>query len=172
MGLTVLKTRFYETVPSALKEISNKLEVLATAEAEMAKKLLAPVVESHPETTSQGNNFLPYWDEERQGVVIPVIGKVLDAKNLSKKAEKWDASMQLATAAGKALPSKKEMYALLFFKDEINDILKKHGGDLLESCFWASTECSGIGAWYTSFPTGYGNYYRYTANYVRAVAAI
>lgn len=83
--------------------------------------------------------------------------------------------MAYAKKAGKELPSKHEMFAILFFKDEINSILKEHGGDLLTEWAWASTEYSANNAWGVHFDGGYVGYdffYKFFNSYVRAVAAI
>lgn len=105
--------------------------------------------------------FAPRWDEEHQAVFIPLINKLLDSKNLCEDERTWDEAMQLAKAAGKELISKKDAYALLFFKEEINDILREHDGDLLEGYFWSSLESSATYAWFVGFGNGYLTYNNY-----------
>lgn len=117
----------------------------------------------------------PYWDEERGGVVIPLLGIVLDAKNIAND-ENWGSARTLCAAAGERMFTKREAYVLMWQKDEINAILKEHHGDLLDGWFWTDTEhekFSATGAWYVGF--GSGNF-TYTSKYipyiVRAVAAL
>ena len=118
----------------------------------------------------------PYWDEERGGVAIPLLGIVLDAKNLAK--EDWSSARTLCAAAGQRMFTKSEAYILMWQKDEINAILKEHNGDLLDGWFWTDTEdedpeYSATYAWFVYF--GSGNFrgtYKNYAYVVRAVAAL
>lgn len=118
----------------------------------------------------------PYWDEERGGVAIPLLGIVLDAKNLAK--EDWSSARTLCAAAGQRMFTKSEAYILMWQKDEINAILKEHNGDLLDGWFWTDTEDedpehSATYAWYVYFGSGYFvSYYNYYTCIVRAVAAL
>ena len=169
---------FLEGVPRTLKEIAKHLEIIAEAFAHEAAATKKAVVGNalQPETTevkSDLSNLNPIWDEERKAVFIPIINKYLDAKH-SETDMTWDYAMEYAKNAGKELPSQYEMFAILFFKDEINAILKEQGGDLLTEWAWASTEDSAYYAWFVNFLYGYvysdskGNH----SGYVRAVAAI
>ena len=177
MALTVAELNFYENVPKTLKEIAKHLGTIAEASAHEAAATKKVVVENapQPETTkvkSDLSNLNPTWDEERKAVFIPIINKYLDAKRSAKEMT-WDEAMAYAKKAGKELPSQHEMFAILFYKDEINAILEEHGGDLLTEWAWASTENSANIAWYVYFGNGYVNPYRkYGSNSVRAVAAI
>lgn len=118
----------------------------------------------------------PYWDEERGGVAIPLLGIVLDAKNLAK--EDWSSARTLCAAAGQRMFTKSEAYILMWQKDEINAILKEHNGDLLDGWFWTDTEdedpeYSATVAWYVYFGSGHFYYdYKYNTYVVRAVAAL
>lgn len=175
--MTQAELNFLEGVPRTLKEIAKHLGTIAEASAHEAASTKKVVVENAPsqETTevkSDLSNLNPTWDEERKAVFIPIINKYLDAKH-SEKEMTWDEAMAYAKKAGKELPSQHEMFAILFFKDEINAILKEHGGDLLTEWAWASTEYSAYRAWGVYFNSGYvSNYYKYYYVYVRAVAAI
>lgn len=117
----------------------------------------------------------PYWSEERGGVVIPLLGIVLDAKNIAND-ENWDSARTLCAAAGERMFTKREAYVLMWQKDEINAILKEHHGDLLDGWFWTDTEhekYSPANAWYVYFGSGYFNYFYKPNTYlVRAVAAL
>ena len=119
----------------------------------------------------------PYWDEERGGVAIPLLGIVLDAKNLAKK-EDWSSARTLCAAAGQRMFTKSEAYILMWQKDEINAILKEHNGDLLDGWFWTDTEdedpeISATYAWFVTFGSGYFySTYRNGTSIVRAVAAL
>lgn len=118
----------------------------------------------------------PYWDEERGGVAIPLLGIVLDAKNLAK--EDWSSARTLCAAAGQRMFTKSEAYILMWQKDEINAILKEHNGDLLDGWFWTDTEdedpeYSATIAWYVGFGSGYFLFnLKGIAYVVRAVAAL
>lgn len=117
------------------------------------------------------DSIAPYWDEERKGVAIPLIGKVLHAKRLGEAD--WEDAKKLAKEAGGELFSKKEGYILAYYKDEINELLEAHGGDKLEGCYWCSSEHSVFFAWYVHFNSGdiYNRNKSYTG-YVRAVSAL
>ena len=117
----------------------------------------------------------PYWSEERGGVVIPLLGIILDAKNIAND-ENWDSARTLCAAAGQRMFTKREAYVLMWQKDEINAILKEHDGDLLDGCYWTDTEhekYSATFAWYVHFGSGYFNHFsKYYPFTVRAVAAL
>ena len=172
MALTVAELNFYESVPRTLKDIANALQIIAGGKpAEKVEEAPAP----QPETTevkSGLSNLNPTWDEERKAVFIPIINKYLDAKRSAKEMT-WDEAIAYVKKAGKEPPSQHEMFAILFFKDEINAILEEHGGDLLTEWAWSSSEYSANLAWIVYFYNGVvyvnGKYY---VGYVRAVAAI
>ncbi len=176
--MTQAELNFLEGVPRTLEEIAKHLGTIAEASAHEAAATKRVVVENAPsqETTevkSDLSNLNPTWDEERKAVYVPIIGKYLDAKH-SEKEMTWDEAMAYAKKAGKELPSKHEMFAILFFKDEINAILSEHDGDLLEEWAWSSSENSAYNAWLVYFGNG-SVYYNLKYNgygYVRAVAAI
>ena len=175
--MTQAELNFLEGVPRTLKEIAKHLGTIAEASAHEAAATKKVVVENapQPETTevkSDLSNLNPTWDEERKAVFIPIINKYLDAKR-SEKEMTWDEAMAYAKKAGKELPSQHEMFAILFFKDEINAILEEHGGDLLNEWAWASTEFSANVAWLVYFGGGYVSIAgKCNTYYVRAVAAI
>lgn len=157
--MTQAELNFLEGVPRTLKEIAKHLGTIAEASAHEAATTKKVVVENAPsqETTevkSDLSNLNPTWDEERKAVFIPIINKYLDAKRSAKEMT-WDEAMAYAKKAGKELPSQHEMFAILFFKDEINAILDEHGGDLLTEWAWASTELSAYSAWLVYFNYGY-----------------
>ena len=117
------------------------------------------------------DSIAPYWDEERNGVVVPLIGKVLHAKCLGKAD--WEGAKKLAEKAGGELFSKKEGYILAYYKDEINELLEAHGGDKLEGWNWCSSEDSELDAWGVDFKDGYvGTGGKTLTAYVRAVSAL
>lgn len=172
--MTQAELNFLEGVPRTLKEIAKHLGTIAEASAHEAAATKKVVVENAPsqETKIDLSNLNPTWDEERQAVFIPIINKYLDAKH-SEKEMTWDEAMAYAKKAGKELPSQHEMFAILFFKDEINAILKEHGGDFLTEWAWASTEGSAYYAWGVYFGNGHVvAYSKYYNTCVRAVAAI
>ncbi len=174
--MTVAEANFYESVPKSLKEIARSLSVIAEAQSHQAAATKHVVVDNATEEEKPEKldltNLAPSWSEERKAVYVPIIGKYLDAKR-SEKEMTWDEAMAYAKKAGKELPSKHEMFAILFFKDEINAILSEHDGDLLEEWAWSSSEYSAYYAWYVYFTNGgvFGSH-KYGTNCVRAVAAI
>jgi hypothetical protein len=139
--------------------VENKL----TISKEHMTKLLSKPASLDP--------IAPYWDEERKGVAIPLIGKVLHAKCLGEAD--WEGAKKLANEAGGELFSKKEGYILAYYKDEINELLEAHGGDKLEGWNWCSSEHSALGAWSVNFNDGYVYYAsKCYDGYVRAVSAL
>ena len=144
------------------REIAEHKRLIGSIEERMTKLMSKP---------TSLNSIAPYWDEERNGVVIPLIGKVLHAKCLGEA--NWEGAKKLAMEAGGELFSKKEGYILAYYKDEINELLEAHGGDELEGLFWCSSEYSELNAWYVNFSSGnISNYSKYCTNYVRAVSAL
>ena len=143
------------------REIAEHKRIIGSIEERMTKLMSKP---------ASLDSIAPYWDEERKGVVIPLIGKVLNAKCLGEAD--WEGAKKLAKEAGGELFSKKEGYILAYYKDEINELLEAHGGDKLEGWNWCSSEYSELSAWLVYFGDGgivsngkYGTYY------VRAVSA-
>ena len=105
----------------------------------------------------------PYWSKEHKGVVIPLLNKVLDLKNLSKKPQNWWENKKLAEQTGKELMTEEDFQILYSQKNEINAILAEHGGDLLEGWFGSSSEFNFNTIWLVNFDSGYcstaGKYY-------------
>lgn len=164
--MTQAELTFYELVPRALRDIANELKTLNGKNEKASKP-------ETPKAPAMENTLKPYWDEERNGVFVPLINKVIDAHNLCEEEKNWDEAMRLAKEAGKALPSVKEMHLMFYFKDEINALLEEHGGDKLEGWFWASTEYNSTNAWIMAFSNGDCTYdYKFISTCVRAVAAI
>ena len=143
------------------REIAEHKSIIASIEERMTKLLSKP---------ASLDSIAPYWDEERNGVVIPLIGKVLHAKCLGEAD--WEGAKKLAKEAGGELFSKKEGYILAYYKDEINELLEAHGGDKLEGWNWCSSEYSALYAWTVNFVDGHvGNNYKFNPLSVRAVSA-
>ena len=97
----------------------------------------------------------PYWSPEHNGVVIPLLNKVLDLKNLSDQPRnRWE-NKELAKQAGKELMTNEDFHILYWQRNEINEILAEHGGDLLEGWFGSSSEYSLGNNWIVNFGSGY-----------------
>ncbi|MGM9737115.1 MAG: hypothetical protein ACI3ZT_01720, partial [Candidatus Cryptobacteroides sp.] len=115
----------------------------------------------------------PRWCEEQNGVFVPLIGKVLEAKKLTPEPMTWYDFMDLAKAQGKQVATKEELLQMYLQKDEINAILKEHDGDLLEGWFGSSSEYDSNHEWIVNF--GSGNCVRtnkFNSYLARAVAAL
>ena len=144
------------------RKIAEHKRIIGSIEGRMTKLMSKP---------TSLDSIAPYWDDERKGVVVPLIGKVLHAKCLGKAD--WEGAKKLAKEAGGELFSKKEGYILAYYKDEINELLEAHGGDKLEGWNWCSSEYSALYAWYVYFVNGYIYYaYKYSPYCVRAVSAL
>lgn len=108
----------------------------------------------------------PYWSPEHNGVVIPLLNKVLDLKNLSDQPRnRWE-NKELAKQAGKELMTNEDFHILYWQRNEINEILAEHGGDLLIGWFGTSTECSDYYCWIVSFGSGICNFTLVINSYV------
>ena len=145
------------------REIAEHKRLISSIEERITKLLSKP---------ASLDSIAPYWDEERKGVVIPLIGKVLHAKCLGEAD--WEGAKKLAKEAGGELFSKKEGYILAYYKDEINELLEAHGGDKLsESLCWLSSDDSKAYAWYINFYGGFlGSGAKCNTGHVRAVSAL
>lgn len=142
------------------REIAEHKSLISSIEERMTKLMSKP---------ASLDSIAPYWDEDRKGVVVPLIGKVLHAKCLGEA--NWEGAKKLAKKAGGELFSKKEGYILAYYKDEINELLEAHGGDKLESWNWCSSENSELYAWFVHFDDGYVFYSsKYSPDSVRAVS--
>lgn len=119
----------------------------------------------------------PTWDEKNGGVYIPLLNITVQSKNLrtadGDKYVSWKEANQLAKEDGGRLFTRDEAYILLFQKDDINALLKDHGGELLDGLFWSSSEYNEAYAWYVNFSSG--NVYagnKYLSLVARAVVAL
>lgn len=114
----------------------------------------------------------PRWNAEHNGVFVPIINKVIQLKDLSKSAT-WHGALKLAKDAGGELMSRKDADIIHYFLEDINRILREHGGDPIESYHWTSMEYNAANAWSVSFDSGYvgttGKSYGFAA---RAVVAL
>lgn len=160
-----------ESYMSDLRDDTDKEDAEKEQKAlENLKKAIKKRLSRHLSAPAPLDSIAPYWDEERKGVVIPLIGKVLHAKCLGESD--WEEAKKLAKEAGGELFSKKEGYILAYYKDEINELLEAHGGDNLEGWNWCSSENSAKPAWYVYFNDGnIGRANKFCTGYVRAVSA-
>lgn len=101
----------------------------------------------------------PYWIEEKNGVVIPLLDIVLDAKNASQKAKNWKDARTIIKSLNRRMFTRDEAYILLWQKEEINTILKEHNGDLMDSIYWTN-ECvpNGKRVWVANFSPNFSEY--------------
>lgn len=144
------------------REIAEHKRCIDGIEERMTKLMFKP---------ASLDSIAPYWDEKRNGVAIPLIGKVLHAKCLGQAD--WEGAKELANKAGGELFSKKEGYILAYYKDEINELLEAHGGDKLEGWNWCSSEYSALGAWGINFNDNFvSSNGKCGAGSVRAVSAL
>ena len=102
----------------------------------------------------------PYWVEEQQGVYIPLIDKVLLKNNVPEMP--YGDYMEYAKSNGVQIATKDELLYMYLQKDEINKILKKHGGDMLDTWFGSSSKYGLYSKWLVNL--GYGYCY-YTTKY-------
>lgn len=80
----------------------------------------------------------PYWVESQQGVYIPLIDKVLLKNNVP--AMSYYDYMKYEKTNGDKIATKDELLQMYLQKDEINKILRKHNGDILDTWFGSSSE--------------------------------
>ena len=116
-------------------------------------------------------------DGKTIGIGVPVINKAFYFADVPEndKEMNWFKAMEFAEKRGRSLPSKKEMYIVLFYKDEINAIAAEAGHpDFLSGWAWSSTEYSTYNAWNVSFGSGnVDNNTKYGTTFVvRPVAAL
>jgi len=106
---------------------------------------------------------------EGKGIYVPVVGKYLAMEDSFDGEE---VTWYKAKEAGINAPTRDEWYIILFFKDEINRLLRENGGEELNKWYWTSTEYSEVNAW--AVYASNGNVYlntKYNQNSVRAWAA-
>lgn len=105
-----------------------------------------------------------------RGIGVPIINKVVALKDAyDGKEVNWDKAVEAGA------PTKDDWYIILYFKKEINRLLKENGGEpIKDDYYWSSTEYSTTYAWHAHFSSGYVNtYYKYSTFYVvRPVAAL
>ena len=78
---------------------------------------------------------------EGKGIYVPIIDIILDMKDYDGGKEMtWDKAKDLSL-------SKQQWFIILYFRDEINALLKEHGGQELEGWYWTSTQSSQNYAW-------------------------
>lgn len=110
------------------------------------------------------------------GVRVPIINKAFYFCDVPEgdREMNWPDAMDYAKKRGRTLPTKREFYVILFFKDEINAIAAEAGHpDFLSGWAWSSTEYTTY-AWIVYFNSGsVSSTYKYgTNNVVRPVADI
>lgn len=98
----------------------------------------------------------PYWVEEQQGVYIPLIDKVLLKNNVP--AMPYDDFMKYEKTNGVQIATKDELLQMYLQKDEINKILRKHNGDMLDTWFGSSSKHGLYYEWLVNFGSGYCYY--------------
>ena len=104
-----------------------------------------------------------------RGIGVPIINKVVALKDAyDGKEVNWDKAVEAGA------PTKDDWYIILYFKKEINRLLKENGGEpIKDDYYWSSTEYNTTYAWSVYFSSGYvgstGKFYGFV---VRPVAAL
>ena len=110
----------------------------------------------------------PYWVEEQQGVYIPLIDKVLLKDNVP--AMSYYDYMEYAKSNGVQIATKDELLQMYLQRDQINKILEKHNGDMLDTWFGSSSKHGLYSEWLVNFGSGYcyytSNHYPYVSRAV------
>lgn len=101
----------------------------------------------------QGENVTPYFDTDGtfQGVRVCALGEdfVIDAKDFQDGKEMpWREAMDALKAAGKTTWNLPQLYLTMFFRKQVDAILKKNGGDPLDNWYWTFAEFSAGSAFY------------------------
>jgi len=113
----------------------------------------------------------PRWVEEQQGVYIPLIDKVLLKDNVPSMP--YDDYMKYAEEHNIQIATKEDLLQMYLQKEEINNILKEHNGDLLDAWFGSSSEYLSAYEWLVDFSSGYCYYaYKTNSDPSRAVVAL
>ena len=107
----------------------------------------APVLETRAD-------LRPEWDERRQAVRIPAIGRWVDAEDLDEEEMGWEQAEMKAMRAGRRLPSREEALAIALYAKDINAVLAEHGHRPLSGWYWCGTSESRRDAWYAWLPGG------------------
>lgn len=94
----------------------------------------------------------PKWIKEQQGVYVPLIDKVLLKDNVPSMP--YNDFMRYAKDNNVQIATKEELLQMYLQRDEINNILKEHNGDLLDSWFGSSSEYSSLYEWFVNFESG------------------
>ena len=86
----------------------------------------------------QGENVTPYFDTDGtfQGVRVCALGEdfVIDAKDFQGGKEMpWSEAMDALKAAGKTTWNLPQLYLTMFFRKQVDAILKKNGGDPMDN---------------------------------------
>jgi len=113
----------------------------------------------------------PRWVEEQQGVYIPLIDKVLLKDNVPSMP--YDDYMKYAEEHNIQIATKEDLLQMYLQKEEINNILKEHNGDLLDDWFGSSSESYSAHEWVVNFGSGdCGCTYKHYSYLSRAVVAL
>ena len=94
----------------------------------------------------------PYWVEEQQGVYIPLIDKVLLKNNVPEMH--YEDYMKYAKSNGVQIATKGELLQIYLQRDQINNILEKHNGDMLDTWFGSSLEYNSLYVRFVHFSIG------------------
>lgn len=168
-----LHDAFQKATPDERKPVLKLIEKYATMDEADVKLALLDMVERvyHPQSVvlrSWLDNATISPKDERPryvegiGIYVPIVGKYLDMSDrfLGNKVD-WSEAVRVGA------PTRDEWYIILYFKAEINRLLRDNGGEELEGWYWASTEASASSAWRIS-PHGYVNStYKLCQNLVR-----
>ena len=111
----------------------------------------------------------PYWVEEQQGVYIPLIDKVLLKNNVP--AMSYYDYIEYAKSNGVQIATKDELLQMYLQRDQINKILEKHNGDMLDTWYGSSSKYGLYSEWFVNLVYGYC-YYATKLNYSASRAVV
>lgn len=113
-------------------------------------------------------------DECIYQIFVPLFNYKEDEKNNFSWNEAIKIDFSYFNVEGMILPTIQMLSLIFLNKKYINSKIKELGGDILEGCFWSSTEFSYSGAWILAMSDGYRTAYlkgSYSP-YVRPVLAL
>lgn len=155
------------------QDVKNACAILSVAAEKIIKTSDKPVLAVSPYFKDKSTDFI--------GVRVCALGEdfVIEAHDFNGgKAMTWQETMDALKAAGKTTWNYRQICLTMIYRDAIDQILKKHGGDPLTGWYWTSQEDfdAGYSASDAFVYLGYSGalYYNYkpSPNHSRALLAL
>ena len=170
---TKIPYKMNENITITAQDVKDACTILSVAAEKIIKTSDKPILAVSPYYKDKSTDFI--------GVRVCALGEdfVIEAHDFKGgKYMTWQETMDALKAAGKTTWNYRQICLTMIYRDAIDQILKKHGGDPLTGWYWTAQEdfdaeySANIAFYYNGSNGNLSNNYKYSTISSRALLAL